>query len=139
MDQRGLLANFLVCKIGVALAVLALLGAALGMSSSFKRTAEREDLAMLADTIAGAIQTAESLPGEVGLRKELPTTQAEVTITGEFSGGIQVVRIIVGSQERVKRILILAARINGGEFTLSHENPSAMRLSKAGEIQLELI
>ena len=140
MDRRGVLSDFLVCKIGVALAVLALLGAVLGMSSSFKRTAEKEDLTTLADTIAGAIRTSESLPGEVELRRELPvTTQTEVTIIGERSGEEQVIRIIVKSQARVEHTLILATRVNGGEFTLSHESPSAIRLSKMGEIQLELI
>ncbi len=139
MDQRGM-ADFLACKIGVALAVLALLGAVLTMSSSLKRTAEREDLAMLADTIAGAIQTVERLPGEAWLRKELPTiTQGEVTIIGERSGGAQVVRITVGSEEHVERTLILTTEVNGGHFTLSHRNPSAIHLSKAGEILLELI
>ncbi len=141
MDQRGLLADFLVCKIGVALAALALLGAVLTMSSGFERTAEREDLAMLADTIAGAIRTAESMPGEVELRRALPTLarQTEVVIIGEFSEGVQVIRIVVGSGERVERTLMLRHEVNGGEFSLSHESPSAIRLSKAGEIRLELI
>lgn len=139
MDKRGM-ADFLVCKIGVALAVLALLGAVLTMSSSFKRTAEREDLAMLADTIAGAIRMVERLPGEAWLRKELPTpAQGEVTVIGERSGGAQVLRITVGSEERVERTLILTTEVNGGHFTLSHRSPSAIHLSKAGGIMLELI
>jgi len=140
VDQRGVLADFFVCKIGVALAALALLGAALAMSSSFKRAAEREDLAMVADTIEGVIQTVERLPGEVELRKELPTrTRAEVTIIGERSGGAQVIRIIVGTQEQVERTLILTTGVNGGDFKLSRESPSAICLSKRSEIHLELI
>ncbi len=141
MDQSGLLADFLVCKIGVALAALALLGAVLTMSSGFMRTAEREDLAMLADTIAGAIRTAERMPGEFELRRVLPVLaqQTEVMIIGEFSEGIQVIRIVVGPGERVERNLILDHEVNGGEFSLSHESPSVIRLSKAGGIRLELI
>jgi hypothetical protein len=140
VDQRGVLADFLVCKIGVAIAALALLGAALAMSSSFEHTAEREDLAMLADVIVSAIQTVERLPGEVELRKELPTrAQGEVTIIGERSGEAQVIRIIVGAQKQVERTLILTSTVNGGDFTLSRESPSTIHLSKRSEIQLELI
>ena len=141
INQRGLLADFLVCKIGIALAALALLGAVLTMSSGFKRTAEREDLAMLADTIAGAIRTAESMPGEVELRRELPTIahQTEVTIIGELDQEIQVIHIIVESQERVERTLMLDHEVNGGEFSMNQESPSEIHLSKTGEIRLELI
>ena len=140
MNQWGIMADFLVCKIGVALAALALLGAALGMSSSFERTAEREDLAMIADTIAGAIQTTERLLGDIRLKRELPIrTQAEVTIIGNHSGGVQAVHIIVWTRERVERTLMLTTKVNGGDFTLSRESPSAIRLSKTIEIQLELI
>lgn len=141
MDQDGLLADFLVCKIGAALAALALLSAVLTMSSGFMHTAEREDLAMLADTIAGAIRTAERMPGEFELRRVLPVLaqQTEVVIIGEFSDGIQVIRIVVGLGERVERTLMLVHEVNGGEFSLSHESPSVIRLSKAGGIRLELI
>jgi hypothetical protein len=141
MNQDGLLADFLVCKIGVAIAALALLGAVLTMSSGLKRAAEREDLAIFADTITGAIQTVERTPGEVELRRTLPALaqQTEVAIIGELSDGIQVIRIVVGSGERVEHTLMLGNQVNGGEFSLSHESPSAIRLSKTGEIRLELV
>ncbi|MFQ6129622.1 MAG: hypothetical protein ACE5OT_02285 [Candidatus Hadarchaeaceae archaeon] len=141
MDQHGLLADFLVCKIGVAFAALTLLGAVLTMSSGFKRTAEREDLAILADTIAGAIRTVERMPGEVELRKALPALahQSEVVITGEFSEGTQIIHIVIDSGELVERTLMLNHEVNGGEFSLSLESPTVIRLSKAGEIRLELI
>ena len=141
MDQRGFLTDFLVCKIGVALAALTLLGAVLTMSSGFKRTTEREDLAMLADTISWTIRTAERMPGEVELRKVLPTLarQTEVVITGEFREGMQIISIVVGSGEQVERTLMLDHEVNGGEFSLCHKSPSVIRLCKAGGIRLELI
>ena len=141
MNQRGLLADFFVCKIGVALVALALLGAALTMSLGFKHTAEREDLAMLADTIAGAIRAADSMPGEVELRRTLPTIahQTEVTIIGELNQEIQVIRIIVESQERTERTLMLGHEVNGGEFSISHESPRTIHVSKTGFVRLELI
>ena len=141
INERGLLADFLVCKIGVALVALALLGAVLTMSLGFKRTAEREDLAMLADTIAGAIRAVERMPGEVELRRALPTIahQTEVTIIGELNQGIQVICIIVESQERVERTLMLGQKVNGGEFSISRESPSTINLSKTGRVRLELI
>ena len=140
MNQRGVLTDFFLCKIGVALAALALLGTAFGMSSSLKRTAERGGLTMLADTIEGTIRMVERLPGEVELRKKLPTTGwAEVTIVGERSGETQMVHITVGSEGQIERTLILTTEVNGGRFMLSRESPGAIHLSKAGKIQLELV
>lgn len=141
INERGVLADFFACKIGVALVALALFGAVLTMSLGFKRTAEREDLATLADTIVGTIRTAESMPGKVELRRTLPTIahQTKVTIIGELNQGIQVIRVIVESQERVERTLMLDHEVNYGEFSISHESPSAICLSKTGEIRLELI
>lgn len=136
-----MLADFLVCKIGVALAALALLGAVLTMSLGFKCTAERKDLAMLADTISGAIRAIDSMPGEIEMRRALPTIahQTKVTIIGELNQGIQVIRILVESQERVERTLMLGQKINGGEFSISHESPSTIHLIKTGWVQVELI
>lgn len=140
LGQGGALDGFLVGKLGVALAALVLLGAALGMSSSFRRAEEMGEFAMVAEAIADAIQEAERLPGEVKMRKELPAIpHAKVTILGERDGGLQVIRVTVESNDRVERILVLATRVNDGKFTLSRENPSTILLHKSNEILLELI
>lgn len=141
MNERGLLASFLVCKVGVALAALAFIGAALSMYASIERLAEREDLAQLADVIASAIETADSMPGEAELQRDLPMTtqQFEVIVVGERGSGLQVIRIRVIAEDEVERVLILANQVNGGEFTFTNKNPREIHIRKTDTIQLELV
>ena len=141
MNQRGLLADFLMCKVGVAFAALALLGAVLAMVSTAGREAERGELAMTADAIIGAIRAAEGLPGEVEIERALPALlrQVNVTIIGTRGNGSQMIRVLVDSEGQVERALILVTEVNGGEFKLTRENPSAIRVCKASSIRLELI
>jgi hypothetical protein len=141
MDRRGELANFLVCKVGIALAAAVLLGAAFSMSSSSKYHAEREELTTVADTIADAIRTAESLPCKVELLRELPVLpqRMEVKIIGTRGGEVQVIHITVEADGQVERILLLEDEVNGGEFTLSRENPNAIRVEKGDKVWLELV
>lgn len=141
MDDRGMLTSFLVCKIGVALAALAFLGIILSVHASIGRLAEREELAQLADAIAGAIKEIDSLPDEAEMQRDLPAIpqQFEVVVTGERSGGIQVIRVSIIADGEVERVLMLANQVNEGEFTLTVKNPSIIHLTKAGTILLELI
>ena len=141
MNQRGLLADFLICKVGVAFAALALLGAVLAMASTTGREAERGELAMTADAIIDAIRAAESLPGEVEIERTLPELlrQVNVTIVGTRGNGSQMIRVLVSFEGQVERALILVTEVNGGEFKLACENPSAIRVRKASSIRLELI
>lgn len=141
MNDRGVLASFLVCKIGVALAALAFLGVALSMYASIGRLAEREDLTQLADAIAGAVEATDSLPGEAEMRRSLPAVpkQFEVVVTGERGSEVQVIRVHVIAEEKVERVLMLTNQVNGGEFTLTVKNPRGIHLRKADAIQLELI
>ena len=139
MNQRGLLTNFLICKVGVALAALLLVSAVLGMSGSFARVTERDDFERVANSIGCALRTIDGIPGEVQLERKLPSTGRifGLTITGTYSNGAQVIRIGVGG--RVERVVMLAKQVNGGEFKLSHKSPTAIRLTKTDQIHLELI
>jgi len=140
MDGRGLFMDFLVCKVGMALAAIALVGAALAMSSSFGRTVERDELKVVADTIAQAIRAIDGMPGEVRIARELPSVrrQFSVDIVGTHDG-MQVVRVIVDGQSRVERVVMLRNKLNGGEFGLSRDCPTSVRLTKVDEIRLELV
>lgn len=140
MDKKGL-STFLVCKIGVAFAVISLMGAALVTSLSAKRTAEQEDLEIVADAVLGSIQIADSVPGEVALERKLPTIgqQFEVKIIGERQGNWQAVRVLITAQTRVERTILLTNEVNGGEFEQSRINPMLLRLRKLNGILLELV
>ena len=141
MNERGMLTSFLVCKIGVALAALAFLGIILSMQASVGRLSEREELAQLADAIAGAIKEIDSLPCEAEIRRDLLSIprQFEIVVTGERSSGTQVIRVSIIADGEVERVLMLANQVNEGEFTLTVKNPSIIHLTKAGTILLELV
>ena len=140
MDKKGL-STFLVCKIGVALAVISLIGAALATSLSTKRAAEQEDLEIVGDAVLSSIQIADSMPGEIALERKLPTIgqQFEVKIIGERQGNWQAIRILITAQTQVGRTIFLTSHVNGGEFELSQSNPTLLRLRKLNGIQLELV
>lgn len=140
MNQSGL-SSFLVCKVGVAFAVVSLMGAALVTSLSAKRTAEQEDLGIVADTVMGAIQITDGLPGEVELERKLPIIgqQFEIKIIGERQGSWQTVRVLITAQTQVERTIMLTNEVNGGEFELSRSNPVLLRVRKLDGIQLELV
>jgi hypothetical protein len=125
----------------VALAVLSLMGVALASYSSAQRTAEREELEIVADSIIGAIRTADSLPGEVRLERRLPNTeqQFEVEVLGSCSGNFQSVRVRVYAKESVEKTFVSMRRLNGGAFEMKRSMPTMLRLQKSDGITLELI
>ena len=141
MNERGLLTSFFVCKIGVALAAFALIGAIFSMRAGLGRLSEREDLTQLADTIAGAVETMDSLPGEAEIQRDLPVIpqQFEVVVVGERGSEVQIIHVYVIAEGEVERVLMLTNQVNGGEFTLAMKNPSVVHLTKVDTIQLELI
>jgi len=140
VDGRGLFLDFLVCKVGVALAAIALICAVLVMSSSSGRTVERDEMTAVADTMAQAIRAIDRIPGEVQITSELPSVdfQFGVNIVGTYDN-VQVVRVIVDGQSRVERVVMLREKLNGGRFELSCDSPKLVRLAKVDEISLELI
>jgi len=140
MDGRGLFLDFLVCKVGVALAAIALIGSVLVMSSSSGRTIERGEMTAVADTITQAIRAVDGMPGEIQITSELPSVGSQflVEIVGTYDN-MQVVRVIIDGQSHVERVFLLREKINGGTFELSRDNPTLIRLAKVDEISLELI
>lgn len=140
MDERALLIDFLVCKIGVALAAITLIGAALAMSSSFERTAEQDELTTVADTLVQAVRAIDGMPGEVWITRELPTVEQQfwINIVGTYDD-IQAVRVTIVGKSHVERVVMLRNKLNGGEFELSYDSPTFIRLTKVGEIYLELV
>lgn len=140
MNGRGLFLDFFVCKVGVVLAAIALIGAVIVMSSSSGRTIERGEMTAVADTITQAIRAIDGMPGEIQITSELPSVslQFRVEIVGTYDN-LQVVRVIIDGQSQVERVFLLREKINGGVFELSCDSPTLIRLTKVDEISLELI
>jgi len=140
VNGRGLFLDFFVCKVGVALAAIALIGAVIVMSSSSGRTIERGEMTAVADTITQAIRAIDGMPGEIQITSELPSVslQFRVEIVGTYDN-MQVVRVIIDGQSQVERVFLLREKINGGVFELSCDSPTLIRLAKVDEISLELI
>ncbi|MCD6248636.1 MAG: hypothetical protein J7J17_04220 [Hadesarchaea archaeon] len=138
MDQGGL-ANFLMGKIGVWLAVGGIITATLSMTGSFERTARSDELKAVLKCVTDALREIDRLPGEAWVERELPR------VSGEFKldfvgnrGGAQLVRVMIGG-ENLERIATLSTEVNGGEFEFTHENPRVIRLTKRdGRIHMEV-
>ncbi len=139
MNQRGSLAGFLLCKLGVMFAVTALLGAVIMMHSSFERTARREKLEVAAQTVVDALCMIDGMPGEVQIERELPTLEQEFELAVIGTGGDeQVIRVIADGRENVECMVMLLNRVNDGEFTLRCKNPVKVRLVKDEQIFMEV-
>ena len=134
--ERGVLLEFLACKLALVLFALALLGAILGMTAGFSRTSEQAELRAVVDEVARAIWVADELPLELELRHELPSISQDfkLLLTGTWDGH-QTVLISAGNRAQE---LELTSRVNGGDFKLEVRNPRLLTLVKAKEIELRL-
>jgi hypothetical protein len=140
LKEKGTLAAFFSCKIGVALVAFALIGMAFAAHSNSRLFAERQEIEDVAAQIADAIETLDGISGEAELRRELRSSagQLEVHLKGEQRGEIQLVRIRVVSKFQAERLLVLRTPVNGGNFDLSVSSPSEVAARKCGEIWVEL-
>lgn len=140
MDERGSLTGFLTSKLGVALTAISLIGAGIAMYGSFERTMQGEQLNAIANSTAAAFQTVCALPGRVYLRRELPSIDQsyKITISGSYEN-YQIIRILVKRRENVSRTLFIEEKVNGGNFNLERRSPKKIRITKSGQISVEVI
>ncbi len=140
MNRRGSIACFMVCKIGIVLAVVVLIGAVINMASSIDREAHREEMIETAKIILGALEEADSIPGKVSIERELPGSPRNMSIVLEGERGpSQLVRVRIEGLENIARHTVLSAIVNNGSFSLRVNNPSRLRLLKESFILMELI
>ena len=140
MNQRGALTSFLLCKLGIVFAVAALIGSATAMSASLDRTTQRDDLGEVAERVTEALEEIDSTPGKVWIERDLPSVgrDFDLVVVGSYSR-TQFVRVRVGGEENIERSTLLSTAVNGGNFALSCRNPTKIRLTKDGQICLEVI
>ena len=138
MNQRGALTSFLLCKLGIVFAVAALIGSATAMSASFDRAAQREELGEVAERVTDALEEIDGTPGKVWIERDLPAVgrDFDLVVVGSY-GRTQFVRVRVGGD--IERSTFLSTAVNGGNFALSCRNPTKIRLTKEGQICLEVI
>lgn len=141
MENRGASASFLVCKIGVALAAVALISATFSMYASSARFTEEQDLKLIVNTMAHAIEEIDGFPCEAEVRREIPTNseRLEILVEGEQVDGVQIIHIRATATANVERWLAISTSVNGGDFRISMENPSEIIVKKSSAIQLELV
>lgn len=138
MNQRGALTSFLLCKLGIVFAVAALIGSATAMSASLDRTAQRDELGEVAERVTDALEEIDGTPGKVWIERDLPAVgrDFDLVVVGSY-GRTQFVRVRVGGD--IERSTLLSTAVNGGNFALSCRNPTKIRLTKDGQICLEVI
>ncbi len=140
MEDVGASAGFLICKLGVAFVAIACFGCALSLASATTRFAEAQDLEVAAETILRAVERIESYPAGSELRRSLPAQAGnyEITITGEFENGLQLLQVEVRAGASVSRSLVMSTAVNGGDFSILRKNPSELIVQKRAEISAEL-
>lgn len=140
LDERGFSPDFLLCKVGVALVVIALVGITLTLNDWTVRSAERQRLERLTDEIVNTIEKIDGLPGQGEIRCALlPIAgEFEVSMTGELNGNLQLVRVKVISGVQIERLLTPHTMVNNGGFWISVKNPSKIVAKKSDKITVEL-
>jgi hypothetical protein len=132
VKEQGTLADFVIGKTVLALAVVGLLGAALSLGSSSRAYNRHEELTLVAQSIAGALEDANRIPGKVELVRALPriSRDFDVAVSGTLSAGVQTLVVNVTGGGKVERSLVVGYRVNGGDFVLSASNPRSVRMVK---------
>ena len=140
MDQQGSLAGFLLSKLGMAFAVIVLLGSVFMMHLSFERATQREKLEVIARTVADELCMIDGMPGEAQIERELPVLEQrfELVIIGVAGEG-QIIRVIAVGTENVECDVALLNQVNRGGFVLRCENPVKVRLIKNEQIFMEVV
>ncbi len=140
MDNYGVSPDFLLCKIGLAIAVIAIIGAITSINAGYRRFAERQELEQIAGEIAKTIDEIDKFLGDAELKRELSATsgQFEVLINGKLADGLQLIQIQVSSDIKTERLLELSTTVNRGDFFLSVKNPREILAKKSNGIEVEL-
>jgi hypothetical protein len=141
LDERGLV-EFLSGKMTLAMASLAIVGLVMSLGSTIQRQGKREDLASVGEAIFHSIETADSLPGEVELNRDLPRISADfrVQVVGRWYGKTQLLELSVESGDfKTSGVISLKYPVNGGNFEILAENPAKARVVKNGAASLELV
>jgi hypothetical protein len=130
--ERGTLAGFVVGKTVLALTVIALIGAAVSVSSNVEPNLRKEKLMSVAESITGALKGADRFSGEVELVKRLPRIAGdyEVTVSGFWAGGAETITVRVRGEGVAEHSVVVGHRVNGGQFRFSARAPSVVRAVK---------
>lgn len=140
MNDIGNGTGFMVIKLGILLAVIALIGSAIDVFDSFERTSQREELDMVIRNISNFLREAEAFTESFRIRRDIPDPGQDyiLKIDGEFSGE-QIVNLkAVGSVE-VSRKVILSRKINGGDFRIEGSSPDFVKIFVDDGVFLEVV
>ncbi|MEM3452763.1 MAG: hypothetical protein QW835_03950 [Candidatus Hadarchaeum sp.] len=141
MERNGSSAVFLLGKLAIGFAAIAFIGFALSIGSAVVRLANREDLELIAGTVANVIEKTADFPGEIECYRELPqiAKEFEVSINGELIDGFQMISVQVISIDKIEHSLVLSSIVNNGDFRLSMQSPRGIIVRKSDEVELELV
>lgn len=140
MNDRGF-AGFLLPKVGLLMASIFLIGAAMSMISIFEGQSERAELVNISKGVERVLRLADHVQHDFVLEQKLPLARGtfDLKIKGYVAEGMQIVQITAEGEEEISRTVILAKKINGGYFLIERPNPTQIRLYKIGETYLELV
>jgi len=93
-------------------------------------------------SVLQAVDTVDSLPGDVELARDLPWISGgfSVIVHGSWHENSQLVNVVVESKGvQVSSVLLLSSRLNGGDFELSCQNPEQARVVRNDDLWLEMV
>ena len=140
MDDRGF-ADFLLSKVGLLLASIFLMGAAMSMISIFEGQSERAQLVKISKEVERVLRLSDHIPYDFVLEEKLPLARGtfDLKITGYVAEDLQMVQITIEGEEKISHTVILTKKINNGYFFIQCSNPTQIRLCKVRETYVELI
>ncbi len=137
MNEDGAISGFILSKVGVIVAVAVILGSALTFYGRFQRTTREERLGNVLETVSATLREADSLPGRVELRRDLPSVEGTyrlfVSDDHQENGLVEIG--IFGSEDLKSRLFLL--RDLSSEWILV-KNPGQITVKKSKRISVEV-
>lgn len=140
MKEKGSIAGFLISKLSLGLAVTLLIGSVLAMQGGLNSKNRRQKLELIAKKVGRGLRKIDSLPGKVRIERNLPSLSGdqEIVISGT-NKDTQSVKIEVIGEEKIRNIVFLSRKVNGGKFRISKKNPRKINIRKSNQISIEVI
>ncbi len=139
MNRNGMISSTLLSKLAISLAVFTLLASAIMSYERMNKNTEEKKLKKILQTVSQTIRRADTLPGEVRLRKDLPTVSKnyKLAITKSSKRPNLLKARIVGG-ENISQSIYLNTELDNDQFRKSIENPQRLIVEKSTELSVEV-
>lgn len=141
MNDKGELDSFLLCKIGIIIAISGIIMASITMKTGIIRKTERGEMDLAADRIIDALSKADSKPGNIKIERKLPSlsSDAKILISSKYSDTSEITLTIKRDTDEIRRSFFLRNEIAGESREIERKNPTKIVVEKRKKILIEVI